>query len=77
MEGPARLCRGPGRACLDLGGIDFLTTDIGRSWRENGGAICEVNAAPGFRMHSAPSEGRPRDVAGPVIDIRPASACTT
>jgi cyanophycin synthetase len=28
-----------------------------------------VNAAPGFRMHVAPSEGTPRDVAGPVIDM--------
>jgi len=34
-----------------------------------GGGICEVNAAPGFRMHVAPSEGTPRDVAAPVIDM--------
>ena len=34
-----------------------------------GGGICEVNAAPGFRMHVAPTEGKPRDVAGPVIDM--------
>jgi cyanophycin synthetase len=54
---------------LDVGGVDFLTTDITESYKESGGAICEVNAAPGFRMHSSPSEGRPRDVAGPVIDM--------
>src|SRR5690606_15552749 len=54
---------------LDVGGVDFLTTDITASYKESGGAICEVNAAPGFRMHSSPSEGRPRDVAGPVIDM--------
>lgn len=54
---------------LDIGGVDFLTTDISRSYRETGGAICEVNAGPGFRMHVAPSEGTPRDVAGPVIDM--------
>lgn len=53
---------------LDVGGVDFLTTDISLSYRETGGAICEVNAGPGFRMHVAPSEGTPRDVAGPVID---------
>ncbi|MEQ8265184.1 cyanophycin synthetase [Pseudohaliea sp.] len=53
---------------LDVGGVDFLTTDITRSYREVGGAICECNAAPGFRMHVAPSEGEPRNVAGPVID---------
>ncbi len=54
---------------LDCGGVDFLTTDITESYKENGGAICEVNAAPGFRMHVAPSEGTPRDVAGPIIDM--------
>lgn len=53
---------------LDVGGVDFLTTDITQSYRETGGAICEVNAGPGFRMHVAPSEGTPRDVAGPVIE---------
>jgi cyanophycin synthetase len=54
---------------LDVGGVDFLTPDITVSYKDNGGAICEVNAAPGFRMHTAPSEGRSRDVAGPVIDM--------
>jgi cyanophycin synthetase len=54
---------------LDIGGVDFLTKDITKSYREAGGGICEVNAGPGFRMHIAPSEGTPRDVAGPVIDM--------
>ncbi len=54
---------------LDVGGVDFITTDITRSYREVGGGICECNAAPGFRMHVAPSEGEPRDVAEPVIDM--------
>lgn len=54
---------------LDVAGIDFLTPDITKSWREVGGAICEVNAAPGFRMHVAPTEGTPRDPAGPVMDM--------
>ena len=54
---------------LDVGGVDFLTSDITRSYKEVGGAIVEVNAAPGFRMHMAPSEGKPRDVAGPVLDM--------
>jgi cyanophycin synthetase len=54
---------------LDVGGVDFLTTDITESYKEIGGAICEVNAAPGFRMHMAPSDGRPRDVGGPVMDM--------
>jgi cyanophycin synthetase len=54
---------------LDVGGVDFLTTDITESYKEIGGAICEINAAPGYRMHMAPSEGRPRDVAGPTLDM--------
>jgi len=54
---------------LDIGGVDFLTHDITVSYRDAGGGICEVNAGPGFRMHVAPSEGTPRDVAGPVIDM--------
>ncbi|MCH9651178.1 MAG: cyanophycin synthetase [Deltaproteobacteria bacterium] len=54
---------------LDVAGVDFLTLDIAQSYRETGGAICEVNAAPGFRMHVAPSEGQPRDAAGPVLDM--------
>ncbi len=54
---------------LDVGGVDFLTPNITVSYKENGGAICEVNAAPGFRMHTAPSEGKARDVSGPVLDM--------
>jgi len=54
---------------LDIGGVDFLSKDIAESYRSIGGGICEVNAAPGFRMHVAPSEGTPRDVAAPVIDM--------
>jgi cyanophycin synthetase len=54
---------------LDVCGVDFITPDITQSYREIGGGICEVNAAPGFRMHVAPTEGKPRDVAGPVIDL--------
>jgi cyanophycin synthetase len=54
---------------LDIGGVDFLTPDITQSYKDIGGAICEVNAAPGFRMHMAPSDGRARDVAGKTIDM--------
>jgi len=54
---------------LDVGGVDFLCPDITESYKTVGGGICEVNAAPGFRMHVAPSEGTPRDAAGPVIDM--------
>jgi len=54
---------------LDVGGVDFLSKNITESYRAIGGGICEVNAAPGFRMHVAPSEGTARDVAGPVIEL--------
>ena len=54
---------------LDVAGVDFLTADISASYKEAGGAICEINAAPGFRMHVSPSEGTPRDVAGPVMEM--------
>lgn len=54
---------------LDIGGVDFLTTDITQSYRDTGGAICEINAGPGIRMHIAPSEGQGRDVGAAVIDM--------
>jgi cyanophycin synthetase len=46
-----------------------MASDIETPINENGGAILEVNAAPGFRMHIAPTEGLPRNVAEPVIDM--------
>lgn len=54
---------------LDVGGVDFISPNIAESYKNAGGGICEINAAPGFRMHVAPSEGTPRDAAGPVIDM--------
>ncbi|MBR8829927.1 MAG: Cyanophycin synthetase [Chroococcopsis gigantea SAG 12.99] len=54
---------------LDIAGIDVVTPDIRRPLREVDGVIVEVNAAPGFRMHVAPSRGLPRNVAAPVIDM--------
>lgn len=54
---------------LDICGIDFMTTDISSPVNETRGAVIEVNAGPGFRMHLAPAEGLPRNVAAPVIDM--------
>ncbi len=54
---------------LDICGIDIMTTDISTPLPETGGAVLEVNAGPGFRMHLAPSTGLPRNVAGSVIDM--------
>lgn len=54
---------------LDICGIDIMTTHIDKPLTETGGAVLEVNAAPGFRMHLAPSSGLARNVASHVIDM--------
>jgi cyanophycin synthetase len=54
---------------LDICGIDIMTTNIGQPLPETGGAVLEVNAGPGFRMHLSPSDGLPRNVAGHVLDM--------
>jgi len=54
---------------LDICGIDIMTTDIGQPLPETGGAVIEVNAGPGFRMHLDPAQGLARNVAGHVIDM--------
>jgi cyanophycin synthetase len=54
---------------LDIAGIDVLSPDISVPFRENGAVIIEVNAAPGLRMHTHPSEGTPRNVGGRIIDM--------
>ncbi len=54
---------------LDVAGIDFMAVDITDPVREVGGGIVEVNAAPGFRMHTHPTVGEPQYVAKPVIDL--------
>ena len=54
---------------LDIAGIDIVTSDISRPLRETKGVIVEVNAAPGFRMHAAPSYGLPRNVGASVLEM--------
>ncbi|WP_037322180.1 cyanophycin synthetase [Salegentibacter sp. Hel_I_6] len=54
---------------LDICGIDLMTTDISKPLEETNGAVIEVNAGPGFRMHLAPSKGIPRNVAANVVDM--------
>ncbi|WP_129714288.1 cyanophycin synthetase [Pedobacter sp. SYP-B3415] len=54
---------------LDICGIDIMAKNLTQPLTENGGVVLEVNAAPGFRMHLAPSEGLPRNVAAPVLDM--------
>jgi cyanophycin synthetase len=54
---------------LDICGIDLMATDIAVPLNESRGAVIEVNAAPGFRMHISPADGLPRNVAAPVVDM--------
>ncbi len=54
---------------LDIGGVDVMTPDISVPFRENGAVIIEVNAGPGIRMHTHPTEGTPRAVGAPIIDM--------
>lgn len=54
---------------LDVAGVDFLTSDINRSYKEVGGCIIEINSRPGLRPHTWPSHGQSRDVAGAMLDF--------
>jgi cyanophycin synthetase len=54
---------------LDIAGIDVLSPDITVPFRENGAVIIEVNAAPGLRMHTHPTEGQWRNVGAPIIEM--------
>jgi len=58
-----------GAVGLDVAGIDVLTPDISVPFRENGAVIIEVNASPGIRMHTHPTEGTPRNVGAPLLDM--------
>lgn len=52
---------------LNIAGLDLLTNDISRSWRDSGAVICEINAQPGLRVHWLADPER--DINGEVIDI--------
>lgn len=53
---------------LDVCGIDLIARDISQPIKQNA-VIIEVNAAPGFRMHTHPYKGKPRPVCGQVVDM--------
>lgn len=53
---------------LDVAGIDLVCRDIARPLDEQGGAIIEVNAAPGIRMHQHPAAGTPRDAGDAIVE---------
>lgn len=54
---------------LDIAGVDVVASRIDRPLEETGGAIVEVNAVPGLRMHLEPSEGQPKPVGEAIVDM--------
>jgi len=54
---------------LDIAGVDVVACEISRPLEEQGGAIIEVNAGPGLRMHLEPTEGEARDVGGAIVEM--------
>ena len=53
---------------LDICGVDICTKSIKKSLLEEG-AIIEVNAAPGLRMHSYPAIGKKRNVGIEIVNM--------
>lgn len=54
---------------LNICGIDVMAPDVCTPITQNGGAVLEVNAAPGLRMHLSPSKGKPRNVGKAIVDM--------
>jgi cyanophycin synthetase len=54
---------------LDICGVDVVSDSILRPLEEQGGGMVEVNAAPGLRMHLAPSFGKGRPVGEAIISM--------
>ncbi|MET0982951.1 MAG: cyanophycin synthetase, partial [Telluria sp.] len=68
-ESTRALCvRAASKIGLDVAGIDIVCQDIAVPLDEQGGAVIEVNAAPGIRMHQHPSAGAPRDAGEAIIE---------
>ncbi len=54
---------------LNICGIDIIARDVSQPITKDNGAVLEVNAGPGLRMHLAPSQGMPQNVAEPIVDM--------
>ncbi len=54
---------------LDICGIDIMAEDVNIPITATNGAVIEVNAGPGLRMHLSPAKGLARNVAEPLIDM--------
>lgn len=54
---------------LDVAGVDVISNDLSKSWRETPATVIEVNARPGIHIHVYPIEGKPRDVVNPIMNL--------
>jgi cyanophycin synthetase len=54
---------------IDIMGIDIVAPHLKEPLINTGGAVIEINAAPGFRMHLEPFVGESRSVAEPVVEM--------
>ncbi len=52
---------------LDVAGVDVVAPCVDKSLESSGGAIVEINAAPGLRMHVSPSAGKSRPVGEAIV----------
>lgn len=68
-EWAARVVAAAQMVGLDICGVDVVCNNVHQSLEEQGGGIVEVNAAPGLRMHLAPSYGKPRQVGEAIMDL--------
>ena len=68
-ESTRRLCvRAAAKIGLDVAGVDIVCNDVALPLDVQGGAVIEVSAAPGIRMHQQPSRGAARDAGMAIVD---------
>ncbi|MBZ8139502.1 cyanophycin synthetase [Rubrivivax gelatinosus] len=53
---------------LEICGVDVVCETVGVPLEQQRGGVVEVNAAPGLRMHLAPSFGKPRPVGEAIVE---------
>lgn len=61
-----RIARLIGMDCI---GIDIVAPSLQQPLKSESAGVVEVNAAPGFRMHLDPTEGKARNVARPFVEM--------
>lgn len=54
---------------LDICGVDLVCDSVLKPIEDQNGGVVEVNAAPGLRMHLAPSFGKPRPIGEAIVDM--------